>query len=50
MKQKLTQKEEEHIKLLLQSKPKPQHEETKKWIDKQVRILFKKYKTGNKLF
>jgi len=50
MKQKLTKKEEEHIKLLLDSKPKPQQEETKKWIDQQVRVLLKKYRTGNKLF
>jgi hypothetical protein len=47
---KLKKEEEEHIKLLLSTKPKPQHEETKKWIDQQVRILLKKYKTGNKLF
>ena len=47
---KLKKEEEEHIKLLLSSKPKPEQEETKKFIDKKVKELYKKYRTANKLF
>jgi len=50
MKQKLKKEEEEHIRLLLATKPKPQEEETKKWIDQKVKELYKKYRTANKLF
>lgn len=50
MKEKLKKDEELHIKLLLSSKPKPQEEETKKWIDNKVKELYKKYRTANKLF
>lgn len=50
MEKKLKQEEEAHIRLLLSSKPKPQEEETKKFIDKKVKELYKKYRTGNKLF
>jgi len=47
---KLKKEEEEYIKLLLSAKPKPQQEATKKFIDKKVKELYKKYRTANKLF
>jgi hypothetical protein len=47
---KLSQEEEKHIKLLLASKPKPQLEETKKWIDREVKTLLSKYREQKKLF
>jgi hypothetical protein len=50
MEHKLKEEEEKHIKLLLSTKPKPQEEETKKWIDQKVKELYKKYRTANKLF
>jgi len=50
MDDKLKKEEEAHIRLLLSSKPKPDEEPTKKWIDEQVRLLFKKYRTAKKLF
>lgn len=50
MDNKLKKEEEAHIKLLLSTKPKPQVEETKKWIDSKVKELYKKYRTPNKLF
>jgi len=50
MKQKLTQKEQEYIKLLLQSKPVPDKVENKKWLDHHVKIMLDKYKKSNKLF
>jgi len=50
MDNKLKEEEEKHIKMLLSTKPKPEHEETKKWIDQEVKKLYKKYRTANKLF
>ena len=50
MDDKLKKEEEEYIRLLLSTKPKPHQEATKKWIDEQVRLLFKKYRTAKKLF
>lgn len=50
MNQKLTKEEEKYIKLLLQSKAKPQQEKTKKWLDEYVKELLGKYKKSNKLF
>jgi hypothetical protein len=50
MENRLKQEEEAHIRLLLSTKPKPQEEETKKFIDKKVKELYKKYRTANKLF
>ncbi len=50
MEHKLKEEEEKHIRLLLSAKPKPEQEEIKKFIDKKVKELYKKYKTSNKLF
>jgi hypothetical protein len=50
MENKLKEEEEKYIRLLLSAKPKPQQEETKKFIDKKVKELYKKYRTANKLF
>lgn len=50
MKQKLSQKEQEYIKLLLKSKPVNKQEVNKKWLDNHVNSLLTKYKKSNKLF
>jgi hypothetical protein len=50
MDKRLKEEEEKHIKLLLSTKPKPEEEATKKWIDKKVKELYKKYRKANKLF
>jgi|GEM_PF-6060429 len=50
MKQKLSQKEQEYIKLLLKSKPANKPEVNKKWLDNHVNTLLTKYKKSNKLF
>jgi hypothetical protein len=50
MKLELEKEELEHIQKLLKIKPKPQEEPAKKWIDKEVKTLLKKYRTANKLF
>jgi hypothetical protein len=50
MKQKLTQKEQEYIKLLLQSKPVPDKMESKKWLDNHVKTLLDRYNKSKKLF
>ena len=50
MKQKLSQKEQEYIKLLLKSKPVDKPETNKKWLDNHVNTLLTKYKKSNKLF
>ncbi len=50
MNEQLKKEELEYIRKLLSSKPKPQQEETKKWIDKEVRMLLSKYRKPSKLF
>jgi hypothetical protein len=50
MNQKLSQKEQEYIKLLLKSKPVDKPEVNKKWLDNHVKTLLTKYKKSNKLF
>ena len=50
MNEQLKKEELEYIRKLLSSKPKPQLEETKKWIDREVRVLLSKYRGPKKLF
>jgi len=49
MKQKLTQKEEAYIRLLLKSEPIPDKVENKKWLDNHVKTLLDKYNKSKKL-
>lgn len=50
MKQKMSKEEMAYVKKLLESKPPTEQKPIKDWLDREIKVLLKKYGKQNKLF